>query len=372
MDNQIFQAMLGTDMPADNSAESLSMANALRGQSDLGQFLSIAPGLETAGQDMQKNALGQAKQIGDRRQQGLTRTRQEMLDKRQREQDQLALEQQAYSRGQADDALTRDARIREEDIARGTTDAETAHQRALELAAQKDKEARDRAIITAEGKEALRTKMGTSEKGKYRVARTTAKRFPDLLAKVEASPDAFSASKDLTSYMPDWTPNSVLEGVEISQNKLLSDEQQRARNDVYNESYQIINTLAGAALAKNEEGRLKKFTPSPNDDARTVANKLRGLQQMANEYYEGFDVYSDYEPIDWMDVTADEEADVVVDDMAAGSQAEIDQLTAEIAAEEAALASVVAPTGRGPRGERTVPPTPQALPRATMIGRGSR
>ena len=80
MDDQIFQAMLGTAMPADGPPSS-AMANELRGQRDLGQLLSIAPGMEKTGQNMQTGALAQAKQIGDRRQQGLTRTRQMERDK---------------------------------------------------------------------------------------------------------------------------------------------------------------------------------------------------------------------------------------------------------------------------------------------------
>ena len=103
MDDQIFQAMLGTAMPADGPPSS-AMANELRGQRDLGQLLSIAPGMEKTGQNMQTGALAQAKQIGDRRQQGLTRTRQ-------MERDKLADDRYATEEKRKDAALKLDADI---------------------------------------------------------------------------------------------------------------------------------------------------------------------------------------------------------------------------------------------------------------------
>lgn len=83
MEDQIFQALVGQvqgggQPPGDVPSATVS---ALRQQHDLGQLYSMSPTLSKVGQSMQTGALNSAKEIGDRRQQGLTRTRQAEQDR---------------------------------------------------------------------------------------------------------------------------------------------------------------------------------------------------------------------------------------------------------------------------------------------------
>ena len=80
MDEQSFNAIIsGVQGQGGQSA----LVKQLRGQHDLGSLYSMSPTLSGVGQQMQKTALSTAKQAGDRRQQGLTRARQKMMDEEQ-------------------------------------------------------------------------------------------------------------------------------------------------------------------------------------------------------------------------------------------------------------------------------------------------
>ena len=83
MEDQIFQALVGQVQSGGQPPGDVQSAtvNALRQQHDLGQLYSMSPTLSKVGQSMQTGALNSAKEIGDRRQQGLTRTRQAEQDR---------------------------------------------------------------------------------------------------------------------------------------------------------------------------------------------------------------------------------------------------------------------------------------------------
>lgn len=316
-------ALMGL-IPAEDTAGQSAVANALRGQQKMGNFYSLSPTLGDYGKDMASSALTSAKQAGDRRQQGLTRTRQTTLDEEKRTQrdrdntmqeDALELEQTRYDEELALNATNATTK-REQELA----DAKTKNAHALELQRLKDEAARQRAVITAGGK----TKMGTAEKKNYRIASTATSALPAIIAQVEATPDAFGPTKDAGSYLPDFTPNVITEATKNWQKTNLTDKQQLARNAVYEQAYQIINELAGAALSVHEKTRIEAFTPAPNDDARTVANKLRSAQEAANRLHTSFDMYSDYEPL------AEAEAEVELDE--AGDVNAMDARIAELEA----------------------------------------
>ncbi len=98
MDDQRFQALMGLVKPKDMTSQQ-ALANQLRGQHDIGQFLSLSPTVGDFGRSMQQSALDTAATAGQRRQQGLTRARQAERDRiaDQRYQDELARSQQGYS-----------------------------------------------------------------------------------------------------------------------------------------------------------------------------------------------------------------------------------------------------------------------------------
>jgi hypothetical protein len=89
MDDQSFQAIISGLQP--DGVDQSALVSQLRGQHDMGTMLSMSPTLGATGNQMQKSALSTAKQAGDRRQQGLTRTRQAGQDK-------LAAEALTYDR----------------------------------------------------------------------------------------------------------------------------------------------------------------------------------------------------------------------------------------------------------------------------------
>jgi hypothetical protein len=97
MDNQAFAALMGS-VPEPGSEDDNAIVNQLRGQHDLGGLYGFSPELKDMGQSMQQGAVDSAKQIGTRRQQGLTNARNAELDKRQVGRDTVADESAALAR----------------------------------------------------------------------------------------------------------------------------------------------------------------------------------------------------------------------------------------------------------------------------------
>jgi hypothetical protein len=80
MDEQLFESLINGPGPA-GSPDQSAMISELRNQKQIGDFLSMGSSeVAPRGQEMVKGALNSARDIGDRRQQGLTRTRQAEQD----------------------------------------------------------------------------------------------------------------------------------------------------------------------------------------------------------------------------------------------------------------------------------------------------
>ena len=79
MDDLAFRALMG-EAPADGSADQSAIVRQLRDQNEMGQLYSMSPTLAPQGEQMQTRALNSAKEMGDRRSQGLTRARQKATD----------------------------------------------------------------------------------------------------------------------------------------------------------------------------------------------------------------------------------------------------------------------------------------------------
>jgi hypothetical protein len=343
MPNEI-DALMGL-IPAEDTAGQSAVANALRGQQQMGDFYSLSPTLGDYGRNKAKTALSSAEAVGDRRQEGLVHSRNAAKDEQARKEFNkthglnVGKQEWAVNKAQNEaaatvsaadlkntNAVTASALDNTNEIAAAaleeTNEIEAnrvAHERALELQRLKNKG-------TAKG-----TPMGTTEKKNYRIATTATSALPAIISQVEANPEAFGATKDINSYLPGFTPNVLTESVKNLQKDAQTDEQQMARNAVYEQAYQIIHELAGAALSAHEKQRIEAFTPAPNDNARTVANKLRSAMEAANRQHTSFDMYSDYEPLPVV------EAEVVAadEDTVESLDARIAALQAEIAAEEA-------------------------------------
>jgi len=294
------------------------VAKQLRGDRSLGQLFQFSgsQAVRDAGGGMVSTAQKGITDIGTRRAQGLTRSAQAArdkesmrvnaaaeeraarLDERQLGQDEYKQQQDAQRMATGMQALETSERERAEDDRRAREDAKLAYTRKKELQELGDVAAGDRARSKADAVLGAANKMGATEKKNYRLARNAVTEMPNILSMVEATPSAFGAGKDLVAYGPDWLPNMATEGIKVAQNKALTDDEQQARNAVYNKAYRIINSLAGAALSKHEKDRIDQFTPTTNDDARTVRNKLIQMQEFVDEKYSSFDMYSDFQPIE--------------------------------------------------------------------------
>lgn len=80
MEDQSFEAIMGM-FDTNDVPNQKAIVQQLRGQNDLGQLYSMSPTMGKVGTQMQTNALNSAKEIGDRRSEGLSRTRQAEQDK---------------------------------------------------------------------------------------------------------------------------------------------------------------------------------------------------------------------------------------------------------------------------------------------------
>lgn len=431
-------AQMGFGVADEGAQERMQgVASKLRGDRDLGQFFQLSGSANTRnlGKGMVDTSSKGITEIGKRRAQGLTRAAQKARDEEARrrnaysegrdttqdellagkyetaqgrldEQEGRAEEALAYQRTQEGQEMATSMQALETAEANRAEDERNkrealtlAHKRKMEAQAAKDVDALHREEVKARGASASAGLMGAREKTNFREAGMAARQIPEIMDMVRNAEDSFGAGKDFGSYMPDWTPNMIREGVKNVQNANLSDEQQKARNMVYNMSYQMINALAGAALSKNEEGRLEKFTPSPNDSAATIMNKLESLQKMADDNYVSFKGYTDYIAPDWMDETETEtetvtEEVVATPGLSSDEQTEMEALEAELAGESAGATranprryqsalpteglpiSMMPPTTntsvRGPRNRVPMAPLPQALPktRTKIKGRG--
>jgi len=192
-------------------------------------------------------------------------------------------------------------------------------------------------------------KMGAAEQTKYRIATTALETIPSIIAKVEANPDAFGMLRGADDLLPDFTANMITKPIQAGLNAALTDDQQRARVAVYQQAYEIINSLAGAALSKTELGRIEDFTPSKTDSLKTVVNKLRQAEEFARGKHEGFKKYSDYEAFPRVAEEALDE-EVVASDADAAAIQKQDRI-AEIKAQLAAMdGEEVAPVVPQPQG----------------------
>ena len=97
--------------------------------------------------------------------------------------------------------------------------------------------------------------------------------LPDIIAQVEANPNAFGPASDLNRYLPNMTPNVITEGVKNIQQGQRSDAEEAARSAVIENASAIIKQLSGAAVSTQEATRIEGFLPAPNDNARTIINK---------------------------------------------------------------------------------------------------
>ena len=77
------------------------------------------------------------------------------------------------------------------------------------------------------------------------------------------------------------TPNVITEGVKNIQQGQRADAEQAARSAVIENASAIIKQLSGAAVSTQEATRIEGFLPAPNDNARTIINKLKEAQRTA-------------------------------------------------------------------------------------------
>lgn len=140
MPDQI-DALLGLVDPNDMGAQQ-ALAHQLRGDSQAGEFYSLSPTLGDYGKTMQKSALSSAKTGGERRNQGLARSRQA-------EQDKLRLKQQGRTNTMQDTALELEAKRFADELKLNAATAKTKREQELADAEAKRKHELEKARLKA-------------------------------------------------------------------------------------------------------------------------------------------------------------------------------------------------------------------------------
>lgn len=154
------------------------------------------------------------------------------------------------------------------------------------------------------------SKLPASERPRYRTSVAAISKFPEIISRVQENPDAFGSFSAPAEYMPEWTPNMIMEPTKDWRDAQFTSEQRRARNAVYREAYQVIKELAGTAVSKHEKGRIEQFLPSPNAEPEVVIDKLKDAMEYAKNNLDSFRVYGE---VPYRDGMANEVQDPEVD-----------------------------------------------------------
>jgi hypothetical protein len=245
----------------------------LAGQSQLGNFFSLSPTLKGYGQDMQ--SLAEKKLITEQEDKN-ARARRVPIN---------------LGQGILFDPKTNETMSNEE----YQKALEAEHKRKMTEQAAKDAAALERARI--QGQRSA-NQMPAGERKLYRLSKLATETLPQILQSVKANPAAFGTAASVSKYLPDVTPNVISEYVKNRDARKRTDTEQAARNAVFQQAYQTINELAGAALSEHEANRIEQFLPRENDDARTIVNKLGNAIETANRMHNSFGIYGGVEMLD--------------------------------------------------------------------------
>lgn len=99
-------------------------------------------------------------------------------------------------------------------------------------------------------------------------------RIDQILEEAAKNKGAFGIVPAVATTLPDIVGSRVL-------NKVLTDDEQKARVKVQTQAAKVIHDIYGAALSRGEAFRANSWAPNPKDSYETTMNKLRGAQEYA-------------------------------------------------------------------------------------------
>jgi len=119
--------------------------------------------------------------------------------------------------------------------------------------------------------------LPAEQQNAYYAYQNQVKSLPRVVAQIRRQAGAFGPLSDVSQYIP-GQPGQPMESVQkmvrAGQDALRPKEDLKARAAVYNQAYQVIHSLAGAALSTGERQRLEAFLPSPTDPIEKIIANL--------------------------------------------------------------------------------------------------
>jgi hypothetical protein len=117
-------------------------------------------------------------------------------------------------------------------------------------------------------------------------------RIPATISQIQDAAQAFGPTSDYAAFIPGQpgTWGGVAQTVVRNlQDKTRSPEELRARSAVYNQAYEVIHALAGAALSTGEKQRLEAFLPAPTDPIEKILANLEQAYATAQHGIQGYE-----------------------------------------------------------------------------------
>jgi len=127
--------------------------------------------------------------------------------------------------------------------------------------------------------------LPAEQQNKYGTAIAQRERLPSLIQQVEANRGAFGITQDIAQHIPGQpgTVGGVVQGLTRNiQDKYRNPESAKVRSRVYQEAYEVIHALAGAALSTGEANRILGFMPGPTDPPEKILANLASAYEEAN------------------------------------------------------------------------------------------
>jgi hypothetical protein len=128
----------------------------------------------------------------------------------------------------------------------------------------------------AQEPDVLPKSASAEEKNQYREARFTLQYLPQLIGEMEDNPEAFGLIVGAGGMLQDAYGIPVQDWLSN-----LTPEQVRLRAKVYQRAYEVINSLAGAALSAAEKQRILAFAPGPMDQPMHAIEKMKAAVEYA-------------------------------------------------------------------------------------------
>ena len=120
--------------------------------------------------------------------------------------------------------------------------------------------------------------LPAEQQNAYANAKRELNNLPGLIAEVEANKGSFGLLKDVGNLIPGQPGTAMGVAGDVArsfQEGRRSPQETEVRSKVFNQAYEVIHALAGAALSTGERQRILQFLPGPNDPPEKILGNLR-------------------------------------------------------------------------------------------------